>query len=394
VNNSVSTFDPCGIEVSHLTLVVALGCGERDEAPRDFPNTPEGHQAVLRFLGRSERPVRVAMESTGLYGLDLALTLHRAGVAVMVANPRAVRHFAQAMLQRSKNDQLDSMVLCEFAARMPFEEWCPPSAAALKLVCVARRLEALTDMLVAERNRLHAASLSQAIPAVIRRDIQRSIQTQKRAIDRLTRAAQEFIAADPELARRFELLLSMPGCGATSAVHILAELNLLPAGMDVRQWVAYAGLDPRECTSGTSVHKKVRISKAGNKHLRRALYMPALVAVRCQAQVRGYYEHLQARGKTKMQALTATMRKLLHAIYGMFKHDEVFDGQKVYAGPIVTPHAPVDRPQVEDSASARGPMPLNDFFAWQLRENLPATLKDRIHSLMRNVCATRVYGLL
>ena len=331
MNNSLSALDPCGIEVSQLTLLVALRCGDRDESPREFPNTAEGHQGVLRFLARSGRRVQVAMESTGLYGLDLALALHQAGVALMVANPRAVRHFAQAMLQRSKNDQLDAVVLREFAARMPFEAWRPPSASALKLVAVARRLEALTEMMAAEKNRLHAASLSEALPAIIRRDIERSIGTQKRAIDRLTRAALEFILADPELARRYELLLSVPGFGATSAVHTLAELNLLPAGMDVRQWVAYAGLDPREYTSGTSVHKKVRISKAGNKHLRRALYMPALVVVRHDPHVRAYYEHLLARGKTKMQALVATMRKLLHAIFGMFKHDQLFDGQKVYA---------------------------------------------------------------
>ena len=123
------------------------------------------------------------------------------------------------------------------------------------------------------------------------------------------------------------------------------ELSLLPADMDVRQWVAYAGLDPREYSSGTSVQKKVRISKAGNKHLRRALYMPALVAVRHQPQVRAYYEHLQARGKTKMQALVATMRKLLHAIYGMFKHDQLFDGHKVYAALDVTATPPVPEPQ-------------------------------------------------
>jgi transposase len=345
MNNSLSAFDPCGIEVSHLTLVVALRCGDRDQSPREFPNTAEGHQSVLRFLARSGQRVQVAVESTGLYGLDLALALHHAGVSVMVANPRAVRHFAQAMLQRSKNDQLDSVVLREFAARMPFEPWRPPSAAALKLVSVARRLEALTDMMAAEKNRLHAASLSEALPAIIRRDIQRSIQTQQRAIDRLTRAAQEFIAEDPALARRYELLISIPGFGATSAVHILAELNLLPAGMDVRQWVAYAGLDPREYSSGTSVHKKVRISKAGNKHLRRALYMPALVAVQHQAQVRAYYEHIQARGKTKMQALVATMRKLLHAIFGMFKHDQLFDGRKFYAALDVTTPTPVPEPQ-------------------------------------------------
>jgi len=345
MNNSLVAFHPCGIEVSHLTLLVALRTGDHDEPPREFPNTAEGHQSVLRFLNRSVRPVRVALESTGLYGLDLALALHQAGVAVMVANPRAVRHFATALMQRSKNDQLDAVVLREFAARMPFVVWRPPSAAALKLVAVARRLEALTDMMAAEKNRRHAASLSAALPAIIRRDVERSIQTQQRAIQRLTRAAQEFILDDPELARRYELLLSIPGVAATSALHLLAELLLLPAGMDVRQWVAYAGLDPREYTSGTSVHKKVRISKVGNKHLRRALYMPALVAVQHQPHLRAYYEHLQARGKTKLQALVATMRKLLHAIFGIFKHDQLFDGRKVYAAVQLTAPAPLPVPQ-------------------------------------------------
>ncbi len=331
MNNSLATFVPCGMEVSARSLVVALGAAPRPALLREFPNTPAGHQAVRCFLERAGGSVRVAMESTGLYGLDLARCLHQAGIAVMVANPRAVRHFAQAMMQRSKTDLLDAEVLRQFAARMPFVAWRPPSAAALKLVAVARRLEALTDMLAAENNRLHAASLSQAIPPIIRRDVERSIQTQERAIERLTRAAQEFVLADPALARRYERLLSIPGFGLTSALHTLAELALLPTDLDVRQWVAYAGLDPREYSSGTSVHKKVRISKAGNQHLRRALYMPALVAVRHDPHWRAFYEHLLARGKTKMQALVATMRKLLHAIFGMFRHDQFFDGTKVFA---------------------------------------------------------------
>ena len=129
---------------------------------------------------------------------------------------------------------------------------------------------------------------------------------------------------------------------------MLAELTLLPAGMDVRQWVASSGLDPREYSSGTSVQKRVRISKAGNKHLRRALYMPALVAVQHQPQVRAHYEHLQARGKTKMQALVATMRKLLHAIYGMFKHDQLFDGAKVYAAPPASAPPPNHLPEPQE----------------------------------------------
>jgi transposase len=330
MNDSLTAFDPCGIEVSQRILVVALRWGERDESPREFSNTAAGHQAVLGFLSRSGRRVRVCLESTGLYGLDLALTLQQAGVAVMVANPRAVRHFATALRQRSKNDYLDAQVLREFAARMPFQPWRPPSAAALKLVAVARRLEALTTMMTQEKNRLHAASLSEAFPPLVRRDLQRSIATQKRAIQRLTQAAVEFVLSDPQLARRYELLLSIPGFGSISALHTLAEITFVPADADVRQWVAYAGLDPREYTSGTSVHKKARISKAGNKHLRRALYMPALVAIQHQPNLRAFYEHLLARGKTKLQALVATMRKLLHAAFGMFKHDQLFDGSKVY----------------------------------------------------------------
>ena len=331
MNNPLSTFAACGIEVSAQTLVVARGAAERPASCREFPNTPAGHQGLLRFLQGASQPVRVAMESTGLYGLDLALCLHHAGVTLMVANPRAVRHFAQAMMQRSKTDRLDAEVLRQFAARMPFAAWRPPSAAAFKLVAVARRLEALTEMLAAEKNRRHAASLSQALPAIVRRDVERSIQNQQRAIERLTSAAQEFVLSDPQLARRYELLLSIPGFAATSALHTLAELALLPPDLDVRQWVAQAGLDPRQHTSGSSVEKKPRISKAGNQHLRRALYMPALVAVRHDPHLRAFYEHLLARGKAKMQALVAAMRKLLHAIFGIFKHDQFFDGAKVYA---------------------------------------------------------------
>ena len=331
--NKSLDFDPCGIEVSARTLVVERRRPGQPDAVREFANTAAGHQALLRWLESAGRAVRVCLEATGLYGLDLALTLEAAGVALMVANPRAVRHFAQALMRRSKTDRLDAAVLTEYAARLPFQPWRPPSPSALKLLAVARRLEDLTEMHAAEKNRLHAASLSAALPSILRRDVQRSLATLERAAQRLTRAAQEFIAADPPLAERDQLLLSIPGLGPTSALHVLAELLLLGPDLDVRQWVAYAGLDPRQYTSGSSVHKKARISKAGNKHLRRALYMPALVAVRHDPHLRAFYEHLVERGKTKLQALVAVMRKLLHAIYGIFKHHQPYDGAQLFALP-------------------------------------------------------------
>jgi transposase len=101
--------------------------------------------------------------------------------------------------------------------------------------------------------------------------------------------------------------------------------------MTARQWVAHAGLDPRHYESGTSVHKRSRISRAGNRRLRWALYMPALVAARQEPRIKAFYEKLIQAGKKPMQALVAVMRKLLHAIHGMFTHDEQFRGEKFYA---------------------------------------------------------------
>jgi len=333
--------DPCGVEVSAQELIVALNRNGVPQPLQSFPNTPEGHRDIARYLARPGRRVQVCMESTGVYGLDLALLLAKqGGIQVMVANPRAVRHFAQAMMERNKNDRVDAGVLREFAARMPFEPWQPPSPSALHLGALARRLEALTDLCAAEKNRLHATQAAEALPRSIRQDLERSIRFHQRAAERLTREALKILAADPQLQLRFDLLITMPGIAQTSALRILAELVMISSDLDVRQWVAYAGLDPREYSSGTSVHKKVRISKAGNRHLRRALHMPALVAVRHDPHLRAFYEHLLARGKQKMQALVAVARKLLHAIFGMFKHQQAYEGAKVFRLPEGVAAAP------------------------------------------------------
>lgn len=326
--------DDYGVEVSAERLLVGRERDGEPRARREFPNTPEGHEALVRWLAAPDRTVRVVMEATGLYGLDLALRLDaEPGVEVMVANPRAVRHFAIALMKRSKNDPMDTDVLVEFAQRMPFQRWVRPSAAALALHALARRLESLTQMHAAEKNRLHAAQLSPALPVAVARDLKRSLRSLERAVNRLTRQAVQVIGQDPALNLRYQLLLSACGIGPTSALQILAQLAVLSPDLDVRQWVAQAGLDPRQYSSGSSVHKKTRISKTGNRHLRRALYMPALVAIRHEPHLRAFYLHLLARGKAKMQALVAVMRKLLHAIFGMFKHGQAFDGSRLFALP-------------------------------------------------------------
>lgn len=323
----------CGLEVSARELVVVV---DGKKAQR-FANTLAGHRQLLATLTRGGKRVRVVLEATGLYGMDVALLLSAAeSVEVMVANPRAVRDFARAMMRRSKTDPLDARVLWEFAVRMPFSAWQRPSENRLALWAIARRLKTLTELCVAEKNRLHAAGISSVTPASVRRDIARNLQSQQRAMKQLRQQARKHLAAEAELQQQYQLLLTVRGIAENSAIQILGELAMLPEDRDVRQWVAYAGLDPREYSSGESVRQRTRISKAGNHHLRQALYMPALVAIRWEPHLRGFYLHLLQRGKRKKQALLAVARKLLHAIYGMFRTNCPYNGTRVYLLPSPT----------------------------------------------------------
>jgi transposase len=146
----------------------------------------------------------------------------------------------------------------------------------------------------------------------------------------MRREAEKLVQAESVLQERFALLVSVPGIAKISALQILSELVLLAPAMTVRQWVAYSGLDPVHQVSGTSVHKPSRISRAGNRHLRRALYMPTLAAVRCDPHMRAFHQALRERHKTGLQALMAVERKLLHAIYGIFKTGKPYDGKLLF----------------------------------------------------------------
>lgn len=324
--------DLVGIDVSAQTLVVLIERNGKRLRGREYANDPGGHRKLCRFLARAGRTARVCLEASGIYHLDLALALVRtAGIEVMVANPRTMRSFAHALAERSKTDPVDAGVNLEFLKRMPFAAWKPPAPEVLALRALSRRIAALTKTVTQEKNRLHAAEHAREITSVLAQEIEAHIAYLQASIGRLTAQARALIAASPRLERRFQHLLSVKGIAEHSATQLLAELAVLPEDMDVRQWVAHAGLDPRHFESGSSVHKPPRVSKAGNRYLRAGLYMPALVAVQHEPCVRAFYEKLLERGRKPLQALVAVMRKLLHAIFGMFENDQDFRGEKFYA---------------------------------------------------------------
>ena len=319
-----------GIDVGYKTLFVAVTKPTISGKPREFANHASGHCAVIKAL-KSAGVQRVCLEATGLYHLDLAVALAEAGFELMVVNPKAAKRFAEAMLTRSKTDPIDAVLLAEFAQRMPFEPWQRPNDQSLAIRACARRLAALNKGRTEAKNQRHAATQTQQTPDFVVEDINQSIAQFEQQIARLRAYTLESISADARLNEILNLLVSVKGIAQASAIQIMGELLVMPDDMSAKQWVAMAGLDPRHHTSGSSVHKKPRLSKAGNRYLRMALYMPALSASRHDRHVRAYYQHLIVdRGLKKIQAVCAVMRKLLHAIHGMLKTGQAFDSQRFY----------------------------------------------------------------
>lgn len=320
-----------GIDVSYKTITLVISRGDRSRKPREFGNTPQGHAAVIKAL-RKAQVTRVCLEATGMYHLDLAVALDDAGLEVMVVNPKAAKDFAGALKTRAKTDAVDAKLLAEFAQRMPFEPWVRPNNLALAIRACTRRIVALGKQRTQTKNQLHAAQQSALTPDFLLADLQQSIEQLDAQIENLRQRVLDLIATDADLQQNFDLLISVTGIAAASAVQILGELLVLPQDMTAKQWVAMAGLDPRIHDSGSSVKKKPRLTKAGNRYLRLALYMPALSASRHNPHVKGYYRHLiDTRGLKKLQAVCAVMRKLLHAIHAMLKTRTTFDSSRFYA---------------------------------------------------------------
>lgn len=318
-----------GIDVGAEELSLKIRCGTSAMKTEVFANTRVGHGLLIKRLGKFPG-ITVCLEATGVYHLDLALALVDAGIRLMVLNPKAAHNFAKVLLRNSKTDAVDADTLAQYAERMPYQPWTRPSQAALALRAFARRIHALTREKAASKNQLHALAFSHETHPVVLRDLKLAILQLERRIARLTAEAKKFILAHPVLAQPFALLITVKGIADTSAIALLGELMMLPAGLKHRQWVKFAGLDPRHVQSGSSVDKRARLSKAGNHYIRLALYMPALSAKTHDPHVKAFFLHLLERGKTPLQGVCAVMRKLLHAIHGMLTNNQPFDSTRFY----------------------------------------------------------------
>ncbi len=326
--------DWCGIDVGKNILSVAVKRADRKKPLlNEFPNDRRGHRRFVRWLVHPGRPVRSGLESTGTYSRDLAILLAETpGVEVMLTNPYRVKHFAISEGKRSKNDEIDALIIMEFVQTKEFVPWQPPSQLAWDLQTISRRLGALAKERAREKNRRHAAEQTATTSPIVARGLTRMIAWINEEQRALLRDGIELVRSDEEFHRQYRRLISIPGVGSLTAVRFIGEMAVTPQGLGPRQWVSLSGLDPVWVQSGESC-RNLAISRRGNSQIRQILFPSVLSLVRREPHARAFYQRLLAAGKKPRVAQVATMRKLLHGIWAMLRYDEDYDGRKLF-GPL------------------------------------------------------------
>lgn len=308
-----------GIDIAKLKFDVALLDEGNKYKHKKFKNTPAGFADFFAWCqSLNAQNAHFCMEATGIYYEALANFLFDQKCTVSVINPAQIAAFAQSSLSRVKTDKSDAKLIARFCQVMNPPLFAPLPANVRQLQALVRRMKSLKDLEQQERNRL-AVSLPIVAPSI------NAILTTLRAeIKTIERAIKSHIDNDPDLKQKRDLLNSMPGVAGVTSALLLAEVPFDRHNC-AKSTVAFAGLNPKPHESGSSVRGKGRISKTGSARLRAGLYMPAVVAIRCNPGIHNFYQRLLTAGKPKMVAIIACMRKLLSLAFAILKSKKPFD---------------------------------------------------------------------
>ncbi len=283
-------------------------------------NNKTGIVDLLAWIGKQHvaaSELHVVMEGTGVYHEQAALALADAGVTVSIVNPAQVKDFGRGLAVRTKTDGVDSHVLARYGAMLKPAAWQPPAPEARMLQALLARRDAIAQDLRREQNRQEKADATDT-PELIRQSLADSIEFLSRQLAQLQKDIDQHIDRHPGLKDDLALLQSIPAVGPQVGSNMLSVIHSHDFN-SAEQLAAYLGLVPVERQSGSSVLGRARLSKAGPSRIRAVLYMAAVVATRCNPHVKAVYDRLLARGKSKMSALGAAMRKLVHLCFGVLK---------------------------------------------------------------------------
>jgi transposase len=322
-----------GIDVAQKELVVCLGRMHDDwtlelYAHKTFVNNEKGFSGLLEWvykLSEEATAVRYVMEATGVYHEPLAYFLVGQALEVSIVLPNKISNYARSLTTKTVTDKTASEAIARFGLERSLDVWDKP----LPLFKQIRQLSRERDQVMIERtmakNQLHAEQ-AEALPnqASLKRTNQRIAFLGKQT-DEITAELSDLIKTDENAQKSVRLLCTIPGIGQLTAATVLGETNGFDLIRNKKQLTSYAGLDVKEKQSGTSVKGKPRISKKGNRYLRKAMHFPALTAVRHDPRYKGIFIRLVSKSGIKMKALVAVQRKLLEMMYTVFKSGQPYE---------------------------------------------------------------------
>ncbi len=322
-----------GIDVAQKELVVSLGRMHEDLTTeiygfKTFRNTDKGFTELVAWATRfttAEVAVSYVMEATGVYHESLAYYLTDNGNKVSIVMPNKMSNYQKTLQIKTITDKTASQAIASFGLEKKLDIWQKPKQIFRELRQLTRERDQLIDQRTVLKNQLHAER-SEAFPN------QRSIERMEAHIKLIVKQEKEImkeirdiIKQDKEVCKSVSLLCSIPGIGLLTAAIIIAETHCFNLIRNKKQIVSFAGLDVREKDSGTSVKKKPKISKKGNRHLRKAMYFPALTAIRHDERYKAIFERLVSKHGIKMKAAVAVQRKLLELVYIVYKTNKPYD---------------------------------------------------------------------
>ena len=312
-----------GIDISKTKFDACLLLDENKTKAKTFGNSYEGFHALLAWLEENEVPcVHVCMEGTGRLWEPLAEFLNEKVAVVSVVNPARIKGFAQSDMRRSKTDKIDAKIIARFCRAQNPKAWITPPPEVKAIRDMQRYVEALKENRARESNRIQSSAV---IDERVHRAIQEHIDYLDREIEQLENEILDYIGSHKKLRHDFDLLTTIIGVGQTTAVTFLGELSCATNFDTGRQLEVFCGIAPRLFESGSSVRSRSKMSKVGNPRVRKALYMPALCAMRLNPALSEFAQRLKSAGKPGRVVVCAVMRKLLRIMFAVLKSGKPFD---------------------------------------------------------------------
>src|SRR5258706_639975 len=322
-----------GLDVDKMSFKSCLKTKELDQrskvkATKTFNNNPEGFKECHLWIRKNVKApgqVSIVMEATGVYHEHLAWHLHRVGYTVHIVLPFRAHRYMQSLGIKSKNDKIDAQGLSDMGMQQELEPWKPCSEDLLLLRSLTRQYEMFQKTKTILTNQLEAAMHLAICDKIIIKNLKSLIEKISRDIEKLKKRMEELILKDPVLHRKFSLVEPIKGLAIVSFAILVAETGGFDLFENQKQLVSYAGYDVVENQSGLRIGK-TKISKRGNSHIRRILFMPAFNVVKHKVTpFHQVYERIYDRTKIKMKAYVAVQRKLLCMVYALWKNDTAFD---------------------------------------------------------------------